>query len=153
MNVDAKKLFVATLALCFSPMLGQTQLQQVPLAGPATRLSSVVYFDPPNEQHVKMRLEGAEMLPLPDTKFDVKKLVVRQFNLTGKLEAVVEAPQCIYAPMDGEANSSGHVQLKLGDRIFVEGDGFLYRQSGDSVDISNNVSTIIQAGSWNFSAP
>jgi hypothetical protein len=153
MNVDTKKLFVATLALCFSPMLGQTQLQQMPLAGPATKLSSVVYFDPPDEQRVKVRLEGAEMRPLPETKFDVRKLIVRRYSLTGKEEAVVEAPQCVYAPMDGVANSSGHVHLKLGDQVVVEGDGFLYQQSDESIDISNNVSTIIQAGSWSLSAP
>ncbi len=153
MSFDHKKLLLAALALCFWPGAGRTQLQSVPQAGPAQRLSSVTYFEPPNEQQVRLRMSGAEMTPLPGALFDVKQLTVEQFNLQGKLEAVVEAPQCFYT-LDGVANSSGHLQLKLhGDQIHVEGDGFLWRQSDSSLAISNNVSTIIKTGTWNVTPP
>ena len=98
MSWPVNKLMVATLVLYGLPREGQTQLQSVPLAGPGSRLSSVMYYDPPNEQRVKLRLGGAEMSPLPGTLFDVKQLTVEQFSLAGRLVAVVEAPQCIYAP-------------------------------------------------------
>jgi hypothetical protein len=154
MNLDTKKLFVVGLALCLSTRLGQTQLKQVPLAGPATKLSSVLYCDPPNDQRVKVRMEGAEMTPLPETKFNVKQLTVRLFDDAGKLEAVVEAPQCIYAPMEGAANSSGHLQLRLmDDKIHVEGDGFVWKQGDNSLTISNNVYTVIKTGAWNLFTP
>ena len=154
MSMNTPKLVVVALGLCFLPSAGRTQLESVPLAGPATKLSSVTYCDPPHEQQIKLRLSGAQMLPLPGTLFDVKQLTVEQFNPEGKLQAVVEAPQCIYAPLDGVASSSGHLQLKLmGDRIHVEGDGFLWRQSDNSLAISNNVSTVIKTGAWSLTTP
>ena len=154
MSLDQKRLVAAALAVCFLPGAGHTQLQSVPLTGPATRLSSVTYFEPPNEQQIKLRLSGAEMAPLPGTLFDVKQLTVEQFNPNGKLQAVVEAPECIYAPLDGVASSAGHLKLKLmGDRIHVEGDGFLWRQADNSLAISNHVSTVIKTGTWMLSPP
>ena len=67
----------------------------------------------------------------------------------GKLQAVVEAPECVYAPLDGEANSADHLRLKLLEgRITVEGDGFFWRQSDNSLDISNNVFTLVKTGTW-----
>ena len=45
------------------------------------------------------------------------------------------------------ANSAGHLQLNLnGDRIHIEGDGFSWRQSDNSLVISNNVYTVIKTG-------
>jgi hypothetical protein len=142
------------LALCAVVMAARAQLRNIPLGGSASKLSSVVYFKPPNDQQIQLRLSGAEMSPLPGTLFDVKQLTVEEFSLAGKLQAVVEAPQCIYAPWDGVANSPGHLQLRLQeDRIHVEGDGFEWRQKDNSLVISNNVSTIIKTGTWSLTAP
>jgi len=157
MNGQTKALCLAVGIMCFSPMLGGTPSpsgQQVPLSGPATRLTSVEYWPAPNDKQAKLRLDGAEMTPLPDTKFEVKQLTVHAFSEAGKLQAVVEAPECVYAPLDGVANSSGHLQLKLmDDKIHVEGDGFEWQQNDDTLSISNHVSTVIKTGAWKFSAP
>jgi hypothetical protein len=67
---------------------------------------------------------------------------------------VVEAPECLYAPLDGVASSAGHLRLTLGeDKIRIEGDGFFWRQSDNSLAISNNVYTVIKTGAWKLSAP
>jgi hypothetical protein len=69
---------------------------------------------------------------------------VETFGLDGKTELVVRAPQCTYAPMDGVANSAGHLELESGDGKFhVEGEGFLWRQNTAALTISNRVHTVI----------
>ena len=154
MRVDAAKLLAAVLLLGAFPPAGRAQLESVHLTGPATKLFSVTYFEPPHDQQMKVRLSCAESAPLPGSLFEVKKLTVEQFNIAGKLQALVEAPQCVYAPLDGEANSAGHLSATLGDgRIRVEGDGFAWRQSDNSLDISNNVSTLVKTGSWKPTTP
>ena len=147
MSSNRIQLLVAALTLGAFPQAGQTQLESVHLSGPATKLYSVTYQDPPHDQRIKVRLSGAEMVPLSGTLFDVKQLKVEQFSTAGKLQAVVEAPQCVYAPWDGEARSPGHLHLSLAEgRIMIEGDGFYWRQSDNSLDISNHVSIIFKTG-------
>ncbi len=122
--------------------------------GYATNFSSAAYFEPPNEQQVKIRLSGAEASPLPGTLFDLKKMKVEKFGADGKLEAVVLAPQCIYAPLDGVATSAGHLEFHSGDGKFrVEGDGFLWQQNESSLVISNHVRSVIKTGNLKLFAP
>ena len=151
MRLDGKKLFVPVLALCFLPIATGAQLQTIPLGGTASRLSSVTYYDPPNEQQVKVRLSGDEMTPLPGALFDVKKLTIERYDLGGKLEAVVRAPECVYAQLDGIASSPGHLEVELaGGKIHIEGDGFMWQQKDQFLVISNHVHTIIKTGVWNL---
>lgn len=154
MNLNQQPLVAAALGLCLSTAIGQTPLPQVPVTGPAKRLSSVEYWPAPDDKKVKLRLEGAEMTPLGGTTFDVKELTVEQFSQAGRVEAVVMAPECIYAPWTQVAHSPGHLQLKLmDDKVHVEGDGFLWQQTNQCLIISNNVSTVIKMGAWNLSTP
>ncbi len=56
-------------------------------------------------------------------------------GLDGKTQVIVRAPQCTYAPLDGVANSAGHMELQSGDgKIHVQGDGFLWRQTTSALD-------------------
>jgi hypothetical protein len=126
--------------------------QPVP-SGHATDFKSDTYFEPPNGQKVKMTLSGAEASPLPGGLLDVKQLEIQTFNLDGKTEMVLRAPQCTYA-LDGVAHSAGHLELQSGDgKIRIEGDGFLWRQADNSLTISNNVHTVIKARTWRMSVP
>jgi len=143
MSFDQSKLLLAVLTLCLLPYAAQTQLEAVHLAAPAQKFSSVTYFEPPHEQQINLRLSGKEMLPLPGAKFDVKQLTVEQFNSDGKLQAVVEAPQCLYT-LDGVASSAGPLDVKLdGDRIHIQGEGFLWQRKEHSLVISNQVQTVM----------
>ena len=124
-------------------MATSNRAQQLPV-GHATDFTSNQYFEPPNGQVVKMRLSGAEALPLPGGLLDIRQLRVETFALDGQTQVVVRAPQCSYSPFDGVANSAGHMELQSGDgKIRVEGEGFLWRQTGSSLTISNHVRTLI----------
>jgi hypothetical protein len=143
MKPDVEKYFFAVAAACC--WLAADARAQLPSVGHGTKISTVAYYEPPNDQQVKMRLSSAEASSLPGTLVDLKKMKVEKFRTDGKLEAVVEAPQCIYAPLDGVANSAGHLQLKSGDGNFrVEGDGFLWLQNEQLLTISNHVHTVIE---------
>ena len=111
----------------------------------ATDFTSEQYFEAPNEQLVKIRLAGASAEPLPGGLLEVKRLKIENFNTNSTLLAVVRAPQCTFAPLDGVASSAGHLELQSGDGKFrVEGDGFLWRQNESSLVISNRVRTVIE---------
>lgn len=139
--------FVLLLAITAS------QGQQMPL-GRATDFTSHTYFEPPNEQKVKMKLTGAEASPLPGGLLDVKRLQIETFSLTGQTELIVRAPQCTYAPLDGLASSPGHLEMQTGDgKLHVTGEGFLWRQNDSLLIISNNVKTVIDTPALKTSAP
>src|SRR5665213_1977419 len=119
--------------------------QQMPVqVKHATSFSSNMYFEPPNERKVKMKLAGAEAAPLPGGLLDVKNLSVEIFNTNGVCEVSALAPQCTYALLDGVANSSGRMKMLSGDgKISVSGEGFLFvcRPDATSLILSNHVHT------------
>ena len=148
MKSVAKKLSIAALVSACLPIIIVGQSQYFP-TGSGTNLSSVEYFDPPHEQQVKLRVSGAEMTSLPGTVYDVKKIKIEQFGTNGATEAVVEAPQCIYAPLDGVASSPGHLDMYLGNgKVHVQGEGFMYEQTNMSLVISNQQHTVIKMAGW-----
>ena len=150
MKPGVEKYFFAAAAVS-SLLVAGARAQSLPPVGYATNFSSVTYFAAPHEQLVEYKLSGAEASPLPGTLFDFTKMKVEKFGSDGKLAAVVEAPRCTYAPLDGVANSAGHMELKSGDGKFrVEGDGFEWRQNEHSLVISNNVRTVIKMGLTNL---
>jgi hypothetical protein len=111
----------------------------------ARDFSSVEYFDPPHEKQMKSRLAGAEAQPLAGGLLLIKQLRLEEFAEDGKLQSVVEAPECLYDRLKLTANSPGHLRLRSGDEKFrVEGDGFLFHQTNSFLTISNNVRTVIE---------
>jgi hypothetical protein len=143
MRFNAASIWLAAGAAVFLAAGLSDRAQQLPV-GHATDFTTVSYFEPPHDQQVKMKLTGAEAQPLPGGLLDVKQLRVETFGLDGKTQVVVRAPQCTYAPLDGVANSAGHMELQSGDGKFhVQGEGFLWRQTVSSLTISNHVQTVI----------
>ena len=113
----------------------------------ASDFTSVEYYGPTNQQQIKSILSGAEALPQPGGLLIIKQLKLEMFNPDGKLEWVVNAPECVYDMLKGVANSPGHLQVRTGDGKFrVEGEGFLWRQSDPFLTISNNVHTVVENG-------
>jgi hypothetical protein len=142
LKIKNSKLLPTFLVLFFA-VVGSDRAQPLPVKH-ATDFTSSQYFEPPHGQQVKLKLSGAEALPLPGGLLDVRQLRVETFSTDGKTEVVVRAPQCNYSPFDGVANSSGHMELQSGDgKFYVEGDGFLWRQASSSLTISNRVRTRI----------
>ncbi len=123
---------------------GGAQQNSVPHA---TNFTSTEYYEPPNQKQVKSILSGAEALPQPGGLLIVKQLKLETYDLNGKLEWVVLAPECIYDTFKGVANSAGRLEVHTGDGKFrVEGEGFLWRQSDSFLTISNNVHTVVENG-------
>jgi len=131
--------FFAVLILIFSSSIfAQTNRQH------ASDFSSVEYFNAPHERQIKTRLAGAEAQPLNSGQLLIKKLKLEEFEENGKLQSVVEAPECLYDRLKLTAGSPGHLQMRSGDGKFrVDGDGFLFHQTNSFLTISNNVKTVI----------
>jgi hypothetical protein len=111
----------------------------------ANNFTSTVYYGPTNHQQIKSILSGAEALPQPGGLLIIKQLKLEMFNPDGRLEWVVNAPECVYDTFKGVANSPGHLEVRTGDgKIRTDGDGFLWRQSDQKLTISNNVCTVFE---------
>jgi hypothetical protein len=113
----------------------------------ANNFTSTEYYGPTNQQQIKSILSGAEALPQPGGLLIIKQLKLEMFSPDGRLEWVVNAPECVYDTFKGVANSPGHLEVRTGDgKIRTDGDGFLWRQSEQLLTISNHVSTVIESG-------
>lgn len=138
-------------ALC---VVAVSSRAQPALAGHATEFTSIEYYAAPNPQQVKTRMSGAEAQPLAGGLLDIKQLKVETFNTNGVLQAVVEAPECLYDTTRGVASSPGPLKVQTGDgKIRVEGVGFLWRQSDSFLTISNAVRTTIKSDRKDNTAP
>jgi hypothetical protein len=148
MKFNDPKILFATTALFFLIATTRENAQTNSFSGlkdyRATDFTQETYFEPPDDQKIKMRLSGASAAPLPGTMQDVKELKLELFNTNGNSTVTVKAPQCTYAPLDGVASSAGHLEVTTsGGKFRTEGDGFLWRQSEQSLSISNHVVTTI----------
>ena len=153
MKPGMAKLYLAAVAAALVLAAVDNHAQQIPAAH-AKDFTSHTYFEPPHEQQVKMKLSGAEALPLPGGLQDVRDLKIETFDVTGKAGVIVRAPQCNYALITGVANSAGHLEMQSGDgKFLVEGEGFLWQQDESLLIISNHVHTVIKGGTLKFSAP
>lgn len=119
--------------------------QDIPLGRGASDFNSVEYFNAPYQQQVKSRVSGAEAQPLEGGLLLIKQAKFERYNEAGKLQFTAEAPECIYDPNNGVANSPGAVHMRTGDnRLRLDGLGFLWRQNDSFFTISNRVDTVIQ---------
>jgi hypothetical protein len=134
-------LLAAGVVLFFAIPNGRTQQNGVQHASDFT---SVEYFEPPHQQQMKSRLSGAEAQPQAGGLLVIKQLKLETFNMNGKPEMIVNAPECVYDTFNRVASSPGHLKAQTGDGKFrVEGDGFLWRQNDSLLIISNRVQTVI----------
>ncbi len=138
----ATRLLIAGTILFIAVPTGRPQPNDVQHASDFT---SVEYFEPPYQQQMKSRLSGAEAQPQAGGLLVIRQLKLETFNLDGKPEMIVNAPECVYDTFNHVASSPGHLKAQTGDGKFrVEGDGFLWRQNDSFLTISNNVHTVIE---------
>ena len=123
-----------------------TRAQQIPVGGNgASDFNSLEYFAPPYQQQIKRRLSGAQAQSLPGGLLLVKQVKIEVFDVNGKLQMSAHAPECIYDPINGVANSPGEVHMQSGDgAVRTDGEGFLWRQSDSYLTISNQVQTVVE---------
>jgi hypothetical protein len=143
-KIQNLKFVFAFLTLSFVSAL-RSSAQPVPAGGNASNFSSVEYYPAPHQQQIKSRISGAEAQLQPDGSMLIKQLKLEMFDVNGKLEIVVDAPECVYDTVNGTANSSGELHVRTGDGKFrVQGEGFLWRQNDSFLTISNHVQTVIE---------
>jgi hypothetical protein len=113
--------------------------------GQATDFTTTEYYEPPNQQQIKSILSGTNALYQPGRPLLIKQLEIQTFDLNGKTNMIVKAPECLYDEKNGTANSAGPLHLQNGDGQYrVEGEGFLWRQADSFLTISNKVHTVIE---------
>jgi hypothetical protein len=158
-KVRGMKLNIAAWAVSSSLILilgaGVGRAQET-LTGHASDFTSVEYFDAPYEKQMKDRLSGTDALPLPDNSgsVSIKNLKLETFNTNGSPGLIIEAPGCVYDTINGLANSAGPLQVRSADgRYRITGVGFLWQQDDSTLTISNQVRTVIKAGTFKLNAP
>ena len=107
----ATRLLIAGTILFIAVPTGRPQPNDVQHASDFT---SVEYFEPPYQQQMKSRLSGAEAQPQAGGLLVIRQLKLETFNLDGKPEMIVNAPECVYDTFNRVASSPGH--LKVADR-------------------------------------
>ncbi|MCF7669750.1 MAG: hypothetical protein K9N48_08255 [Verrucomicrobia bacterium] len=96
-------------------------------------------------------LTGAEAVTGQDGFVRVTEPHLLIFDRDGTTNYVIDVSSCIYAPDNKAAYSSERITARTGDNSFrISGSGFLWRQTNDSLVISNDVHSIIQKQSYGF---
>jgi len=116
--------------------------------------STSEYFPPPNYTNLLFQLSAAQARSLPGDRQLLSKVKLQYFKLTGELELVIEAPECIYDQTNRSVGSPGALHVQSGDgRFRIAGEGFSYRQGESRVVISNRVHATVALPSTNAAGP
>lgn len=135
-------------------LIGTTRGQQVGRAELMDFRAPLENYPPPNEAQAKTLLEGARAEPQPDGWFLLTSVKLSTFSTNGTLELVAEAPHCFFDSVHRIITSAGPLQVKKADgSFFLEGEGFLLRQTDFNLIISNRVHTIIRNAPGRLSKP
>lgn len=139
---EGRGLFLSALA--FGLVLGVVVLQAQTDLGTVKNFTLPEYYDPPHESQLKSLLHGAVAVPQPGGKILIKELRLETFGENGEPGVIVEAKECVYDNASRTASSPTLLRMHSADgRIFLEGEGFLWRQTNSNLTISNRVRTII----------
>ncbi len=94
--------------------------------------------------HLKSLLSGKTAKQVSNDRVSINELHLETYNVEGKIELIVEAPQCELDTKNRVAWSSGRMQSRSGDNRFaIEGEGFEWRQADTHLVISNQVHTTL----------
>jgi hypothetical protein len=106
----------------------------------ADQFSTSEYYT--NNTQLKLKLSGKKATPAGFGKYLVQQLKLETFEPDGARQVTIEAPECLYDFTERTASSAGELKIELGEgRLFVTGEGFLWKQSQSSLIISNRVET------------
>lgn len=105
------------------------------------------YYPPPHETQLRFRLRAAEATPSEGSWVQVRQVTLARFSPQGQTELFVQAERCLFHTGTQEARSEGPLELRLqGDRMTLEGVGFLWRQTNGWLVVSNRVRTHLRGG-------
>ncbi|MBI3850667.1 MAG: hypothetical protein HY298_10410 [Verrucomicrobia bacterium] len=101
-------------------------------------------YDPPLQNQTKYLLMGAEGRALGEGKVLLKEFRMETFARNGDRQTISSAPECVYDTINRTVSSAGPMQMQTADgKFFIQGEGFLLRQTNLSLVISNKVETTI----------
>lgn len=103
------------------------------------------FYPPPHERQMKFLLEGSMARAVANGRYLVTQAKLQNFNEAGKVEMLVETPECYYTEKSRLIDSPGNLKVQTGTGGFlIEGTGFLWWQTNSTLLISNQVHTIIR---------
>ena len=137
LSVGTLALLAAVLGgIALADELGRTVLKDFPVV--------LQYHKPPHETQIMWLLHGDEAEP-EGQLVNMRGMTLKLFTETGDLQMIVTAPQCIFDTVRHTVYSDGHLAVKSGDgRFSIEGQGFLFTQTSNTLAISNQVLTLLQ---------
>jgi hypothetical protein len=90
-------------------------------------------------------LSGAEAIPQPNGQILIKELRVETYHPDGRVDFIVEAPDCAYDLSRRVASSAGPLSARTADgRFAITGEGFRWQQTNSNLIISNSVHTVLR---------
>ena len=93
---------------------------------------------------IKSQVAGKSVKQLPNNQMLITTLYLETFRDDGKVELIVEAPECLYDTQRRTASSAGKMKARQADGKFtITGEGFEWRQTNSVLIISNLAHTII----------
>lgn len=116
--------------------------QQAPAGRGVTKGFKFPDYD--QQRRLKSMLTGKEARAEASDHIRITALHVETYREDGKVELVVEAPECIFDRKSRVASSGGSVEARSADgRFFISGEGFEWRQLDSHLVLSNRVHTIL----------
>ena len=132
-------------SVAWSMGVGVPVAAQPAFVGKASNFTLTEYNDPPNETHLKSRINGVEAQPQAGGRYLITQLRLELFDENGVQQMIIEAPECLYDGVKRTAASAGPLHMESGDgKMSIDGVGFLWRQDAATLTISNQVHTTIR---------
>jgi hypothetical protein len=149
----ARQVLAALVCLLF--WLANASAQPPPISNTMKKFRAPLeYFPPPHELQIKSFLEGAEAEPQPDGLILIRDAKLQTFQEDGTREMTVITPSCVFDTKQQTVNSAGPLQLQTSDdKLLLEGEGFLWRQTNSDLIISNRVHTTVRGPLTNSFTP
>lgn len=106
------------------------------------------YHDPPHERQLRFRLQAAQAEPGDGAWVRVREVVLERFDLEGQREWWIGCDHGEFHTGTQEARSDGSLEVRLRvDRLRLQGQGFLWRQTNMWLVVSNKVQAVLR-GRW-----
>lgn len=96
------------------------------------------------QRRLKSMLTGQEARAEAGDRIRITALRVETYREDGKVDLIVEAPECVFDRKNRVASSGGSVEARSADgRFFISGEGFEWRQGDAHLVLSNRVHTVL----------
>src|SRR5262249_31295073 len=92
----------------------------------------------------KSLLVAGEAQVLSNDLYSAKIVLIENYQLDGKTNVIIRAPECVFNADDTIAYSTNRLELDSPSGLHIDGIGFISYLTNFDVVISNNVRTFVQ---------